>query len=134
MTLVWRGLVLILAVVACAWFALSVVQARDTNRASARVDNGGRPLSPHQARRTLSLLSSAGTLNPDRTVRLLRGQLALDDHRYLAAEEIFGSVARNEPMNLEAWTGLVYAAGAARDRATVILAARHISELYPKLR
>ncbi len=128
-----RATALVFALLACAWFALSARQALDTSRAGALI-GAGKPLSPSQAAHVRRLLDGAGQLNPDRSVELLRGQLASNQRRYRAAEALFASVTRREPMNLEAWSQLVYAAAAAGDRATVVLAARHISELYPKLK
>jgi hypothetical protein len=133
MAMVSRAALLVLALVACAWFGLAAQQAHDMSKASALL-SGGRPLSEQQARTARSLLSSAGTLNPDLTVEELRGRLAFDQHQNAAAELIFASVARREPMNLAAWTQLAYAAAKARDRRTLIEAASRISALYPKLK
>ncbi len=68
------GMVLV-AAVACAWFALGVRQAHDTDAATALVD--GAKLSASQARKADSLLKSAAALNPDREIDLLRAQVAL---------------------------------------------------------
>jgi predicted Zn-dependent protease len=126
-----RAAAALLALVVCAWFAIGIRQSVDTNRATALV-GGGTRLSAPQVRRARSLLSSAASLNPDLTIELLRGQLALDQGRKAAAERAIASVTRREPLNLSAWTQLLYAAGAARDTRTVVLAGRHINLLYPK--
>lgn len=133
MATIWRAGLLGFAVVACAWFALGVHQARDTNRASALI-GGPAPLTVQQAQRAGSLLSSAATLNPDLTPEILRGQLALEQRQSARAVRILSSVTRREPLNLRAWSQLAYAAAEAGDRRTLIRAARHISALYPKLK
>lgn len=118
---------------ACAWFALGVHQAQDTNRASALVGGPGR-LSRVEAARARSLLSSAATLNPDRTPTILRGQLDSEQGAHGAAVRTLESVTRNEPMNLQAWVQLAYAAARDGDRRALVVAARHISALFPKLK
>jgi hypothetical protein len=130
--MIWRAGLLAVAVAACAWFALGARQAVDTNRASALI-GGPSPLSPGEARHARSLLSSAGTLNPDLTPDILRGELALQQGQDAAAERNLESVTRREPLNLEAWSALAFAAARASDRATLIRAARNVSALYPKL-
>jgi predicted Zn-dependent protease len=128
-----RAVLVVVALVVCAWFVLGIVQAQDTQRATALIAGGNR-LSPAQARHARALLDSAGTLNPDLTIDLLRGQLAADQHQLAAAERIAQSVARREPLSLAAWSQLAYAAARRGDRTRLVVAARHISELYPKLR
>ena len=133
MPTIWRAGLLGFAVVACAWFALGVHQARDTNRANALI-GGPAPLTAQQAQRARSLLSSAATLNPDQTPEILRGQLALQQRQSRRAGRILSSVTRREPLNLHAWSELAYAAARAGDRRPLTRAARHISALYPKLK
>ncbi len=132
-TTISRAGLLVLALVAIAWFALAVRQAQDTNGATALL-SAPAPLSAQQAQRARSLLSSAGTLNPDLTVDLLRGQLALDQHHSAAAERILESVTRREPLNFLAWTQLAFAAARRGDRRTLVVAARHLSALFPKVK
>jgi predicted Zn-dependent protease len=124
----------LLALVVGAWFGLAWYQAKETGRASALVGGRSPRLTPRKARQARAALSAAGTLNPDRMVDMLRGQLAFDEHRNTAAERIDRSVVRREPLNLAAWSQLAYAAAATGDRQTLVEAARHISELYPKLK
>lgn len=128
-----RAALLLFAVLTCAWFVLGARQAMDTQRATSLIA-GGQRLTTEQAQRARSLLRSAAALNPDLTIDLLRGQLAADQGQIAVAEKISGSVARREPLNLAAWAQLAYQAARAGDRPTLELAARHISELYPKLR
>jgi predicted Zn-dependent protease len=127
-----RGLVLVVAVLAAAWFALGVRQSTDTSEASALI-TGPSPLSAGQANRARSLLSSASTLNPDKTVAILRGQLAIDQHQNADAVQTLEAVTRDEPDNLSAWIQLAYAAGRAGNRGELTQAGRRISYLFPKL-
>jgi predicted Zn-dependent protease len=122
-----RASLLALALIACAWFVLGARQARDTARASALV-NGSSQLSAADEAHVRSLLRSAGTLNPDLTVDTLRGQLALDENRDRQAAQIFASVTRREPMNLDAWV-LLAQATQQNDRQTFARAIRVIGKL-----
>lgn len=112
MTVLRVALVLGAAAIA-AWFGLGWVQSRDTGRAQALLSTSR--LTPGQARRVGSLLSTAGTLNPDRTVDILRAQLASDRHDYARAVAILESVTRAEPLNFLAWKALIAAAASAGD-------------------
>jgi predicted Zn-dependent protease len=129
--MIWRAGLLAVALVGCAWFALGAHQAVDTNRAATLI--GGASLRPSQARQAGSLLNSAGTLNPDLTPDILRGQLALQRHRYAIGLRELETVARREPLNLQAWSALAFGAARAGDHATLVRAARHVSTLFPKL-
>jgi predicted Zn-dependent protease len=128
-----RAAAAVVALLVSAWFAIGVRQSVNTSRAAALLGSGQRLTAP-QARRARSLLSAAGTLNPDLAVNLLRGQLAIDQHQTRHAERIFLSVTRREPLNLQAWLKVAYAAAADRDSRTLARAARKIEELYPKIR
>lgn len=94
------------ALVACAWFALGAVQAIDTSRATALLS--GRSISPRRADEVRSLLDTAGTLNPDQSVNLLRGQLAYRQGHIGRARGILLSVTQAEPQNLQAWLQLAH--------------------------
>lgn len=96
-----RALALGLAVLACAWYALSVRQSTDAGRA-ARLVSASR-LSPAQAHHATSLIDAAAQLNPDRQVQILRAQLAYDRGRLAAARGILKKVIAAEPENLQAW-------------------------------
>jgi Flp pilus assembly protein TadD len=120
------------AVVICAWFALGFVQARDTSRATALLTRAT-PLSRAEAARTGSLLGSAGTLNPDLTVDVLRGALQSEERNYAAAERTLLSVTRREPDNLEAWVQLAFVAAQDGDHTTAVAAARKVSALHPRV-
>ncbi len=97
-----RSVGLVLAIVVCAWFALGIRQVRDTSRATAILSGQSSPDRAEVAH-AQALLRSAGTLNPDLQVDLLRGQAALLEHDRTRATRIVQSVVRREPMNLEAW-------------------------------
>ena len=90
------------------------------------------PLSAQQARQARSLLGDAEALNPDLSPEILRGQLAFDQRQYPLAERILTSVTRREPLNLQAWVQLTYAAARAGDRRTLIRAARQPLRAVPQ--
>jgi hypothetical protein len=107
-----------LALVIGAWFVLGWVQARDTGRAEALLSVSNTPTAV-QAAQIGSLLNSAGRLNPDRTVDLLRARLAYDRHAYGKAVQILESVTNSEPQNISAWYQLAYTAAPARRIALI---------------
>jgi lipopolysaccharide biosynthesis regulator YciM len=121
-----------LALVLCAWFALGWVQARDAGRADALL-SASSSLSQARAAQIRSLLSSAGTLNPDRTVDLLRARLAQQQHRYGAAVRILESVTRAEPQNVLAWSQLGFTAGGAGHIYLSEHAAQEVGRLVPRI-
>jgi Flp pilus assembly protein TadD len=94
------------ACIVAAWFALGAVQARDTNRADA-ILSSSQTLTAGQASTVSSLLRTAGTLNPDTEVEVLRGQLELAQGDKAKAMRTFERVARREPENIVplAWLG-----------------------------
>ena len=126
-----RALLVGLAVVVSAWFALACVQARDTRRATSLL-TGTTTVSVKQAERARSMLDSAGTMNPDLTVEILRGVLEMDRHHYADAERTLLSVTEREPMNADAWAQLVFAAASNRDRRLALLAGARVVALHPK--
>jgi predicted Zn-dependent protease len=110
----------------CAWYALGVHQAQDINRASNIIEGSNQPTRA-QARHALALLSTAATLNPDRTVDLLRAELALDEGHAATARRILAPVLREEPENVSAWALLARAAG--NDRVVYYAALIHLRTL-----
>lgn len=109
------------AIVLCAWFVLGARQAHDVSRATAIVQQP-EALSAGQAAQVDALLSSAATLDPDRTIALLRGIAAQARGQRERAIRIFEQVTREEPMNVDAWVYLAQAAvgdGALVQRAVV---------------
>jgi hypothetical protein len=121
------------AVVLCAWFALGIRQAHEIDQATAIVSglNGQGKLDPAAASRARSLLSSAGVLNPDLQVDVLRARVALLTNNRASATRILLGVVHSEPMNLDAWYGL---ATSAQSGATISLALSRIAQLEPKTR
>ncbi|HEX4010314.1 MAG TPA: hypothetical protein VHX62_09915 [Solirubrobacteraceae bacterium] len=116
------------ALVVCGWFALGIRQAHDANRASAFMSSAS-PLTAAQVRETRSLLHSAGQLNPDRSVDLLRSQLALRQGDAAQARAIALSVTRAEPQDLDAW--LAYGEASTHDRLGFLLTLQHLNRLAP---
>lgn len=104
-----RWALLACAVLVCAWFALGAVQTHAYNRATALTGQAGRP-SPALTARILGLLETASTLNPDRDVALLRSQALTRAGENPAALRAARGVARDEPLNIDAWTVLAFAA------------------------
>jgi hypothetical protein len=129
---VLRIAVVCLAVVIGAWFVLGWVQARDTGRADALLSATSSPRAA-EAAQIGSLLSSAGTLNPDRTVDLLRARLALYRHDYARAIRILEGVTRSEPQNVLAWAQLGFTEGAAGMIALARRAGKHVVQLAPPI-
>jgi predicted Zn-dependent protease len=126
---VHRVLSLLLALVVCVWFALGIRQARDTSQASSILSNRN-GVSAVQAAHAGSLLSAAGTLNPDTQVDLLRGQVALAQNDRPRAVRIVEDVTRREPMNVQAWLLL---AEASRNVPEIERAVAHVGMLDPRL-
>jgi predicted Zn-dependent protease len=128
MALVRISLVM-LAVVVGAWFVLSARQAHEINRATSVIDQGsgaGRARLAGAGRE----LDAAAFLNPDRSVQILRGRLALSQGHPGKARRVLDGVVSAEPQNLEGWIWLVGAA--VGDRRTGARALRHIGVLDPR--
>lgn len=106
---VLRWALLACAVVVCAWLVLGEVQTRALDQATALVDQPTTPTLSKTAH-ILHLLSTAGTLNPDQNVALLRSQALTRAGRSLAGLRVAEQVARAEPMNADAWVVLGFAA------------------------
>ena len=123
-----RVLIACLGILACAWFALGIRQAHDINRVTTIVGGltGQQRLSAAQAAHANSLLDSAGGLNPDRTVDLLRARVALLRDDRPAATRILLGVVKSEPDNIDAWYGL---ATSASNPHTVSRAIARIAQL-----
>jgi predicted Zn-dependent protease len=102
-----RLLILGVAIAACAWYVLGIRQAHDTAAATGVIVAHGQA---RELAHTRSLLDSAGFLNPDQTVQILRGRLAIEQGHPDQAQRILAAATRAEPMNLEAWIWLTGAA------------------------
>jgi predicted Zn-dependent protease len=97
-----RASVLVLPLLACAWFAVGIRQAHDTAAATSIISRHGAP-SARQAAHARSLLQAADTLNPDSQVELLRARLAfLEGDRTSATRSVL-TVVGEEPENVQAW-------------------------------
>ncbi len=133
MTVAVRITLVVVALAVAAWFGLGWNQDHETQKATALVAGGNR-LTARQARDARAALDSAGTLNPDRAVAVLRGELAIDQRNYRSAIRTLRGVTASEPLNLTAWAELGIAAAKAGDRATLIVAGRHIAVLIPRVK
>jgi predicted Zn-dependent protease len=118
----------LLAIVLCAWFGLGLVQAKNTDRATAILTAGTR-LTAAEQRRVNDLLNTAGALNPDSQVDVLRAQLRLDQGNPAAARAILERVVQREPDNAVAWLWL--AKSAAGSPRTFFRALEHVRRLVP---
>lgn len=125
-----RVALLIVAVVACAWFVLGARQAHEIASATAIV-SGGTQISARQAARADSLLADAGTLNPDTQVDLLRAQVALERGDRGRALAIVRRVNVLEPDNVAGWLSLERAAP---NLTTFYVGAYHLLILAPNVR
>jgi hypothetical protein len=89
-------------------------------------------LTQAQVRKATDALKSAGSLNPDLEVDVLRGQLALDQGHQAKARSILFSVIRREPKLLAAWQ--LYARASVRDPVAFYAAQigiRRLVRLFP---
>jgi predicted Zn-dependent protease len=100
----------IIAILACAWFALGIRQAHDTNAAQS-ILAGATSITPGQASRAQSLIEGAKALNPDKLVTLLQGRLYQLRHETARAARTYEQVTKDEPMNVEGWIALGGVAG-----------------------
>jgi predicted Zn-dependent protease len=120
------------AVAACAWFLLGAVQAHEIDRATAILATGTE-LSPGRAAQARSALNSAGTLNPDTTVTLLRARLAELQHQPKRAIALGEQVVAEEPQNLDAWLALAQVAASAHRLQPLDRAVAALARLDPRL-
>lgn len=122
----------LLALVVAAWFALGIRQTRDTAQATAIIASAASANGPSaaQAAHVRSLLRAAGTLNPDKQLDVLRGQLALLRNDNRGATRILEGVVAQEPLNVAAWVYLARAAFSV-NRHEFGIAAQRIAQLDP---
>jgi Flp pilus assembly protein TadD len=123
-----RAALLALALAAAAWFAIGARQARDTNQASSIIATGG-PLSRAQAAHASALLGSAGFLNPDSEVDVLRARLERARGDVAGARAILNRVVAREPDDAEAWFQL--ASSSAGSPSTFVRAVFNFLRLDP---
>jgi predicted Zn-dependent protease len=105
-----RLALLAIALIMAAWFALGGSQADEINTVTSVLASNSH-LSSAQASSADGLLSSAGFLNPDRNVTLLRGQVALQSGGVHAAQRLLAQVTSAEPDNIDAWAETAHAYG-----------------------
>jgi len=117
------------ALAMCAWFALGIHQAQDIARATAIVSKGS--ANPAQEREVRSLLRDARTLNPDRQVDVLLGEVEVEHRDYAQAREVLEALTRSEPENLLGWLWL--ARSAVNDRRLLYTSLLHVIELDPEV-
>jgi hypothetical protein len=120
-----------LALAACAWFVLGVVQVNKQSDATALIARGGTP-SRAQTAEILRELDSAGTLNPDRNIDLLRAQAEVRARESAIALALMRRVVSAEPRNVDAWIVLGFAARA-QSPALARLANAEILKLAPRV-
>jgi hypothetical protein len=116
------------AAIVAAWFGLGWVQARDLGRAETLLAAG--KVSASQARTVSSLLDTAGTLNPDRTVDITRAQLADTVNNPGLGVRIMEPVTQAEPLNLQAWRELGVVATDNHQRGLAQTAFTHVLRLF----
>lgn len=120
-----------LAVAACAWFVIGVIQADNQSRATALIQGGGTP-TPAQTSQIQHWLDTAGTLNPDRNIDLLRAQAEVRAGQSVKALAVMKRVVREEPRNADAWIVLGFAAQEP-DPALARFAHAKVLELAPRV-
>lgn len=98
------------ALIACAWFALGVRQAHEISRATAIV-SAGNVADAAQAREVRALLHDARLLNPDQEPQILLARIAAERRQARLAVALLEAATREEPQNLEAWVWLAHLAG-----------------------
>ena len=124
-----RVVLLLIALALTGWFALAVHQAVDTNRATGLIMPRA---TQAQLRHAAALIGSAGALNPDRSVDILRAQVELDEHHEAKARAILKRVAAAEPENALAWVWLAKAS--VNDPPDFYRAAFRVDQLVPPVR
>jgi hypothetical protein len=118
-------------VIACAWFVFGIRQANDINAATSILSQSG-PLRPAQAKHVSDLLDSAATLNPDRQVDVLRGDLATTEGRLAQARVILLRVIHDEPRNVNAW--LAYTQATRNNGKAFLDAVNHVHQIVAHLK
>jgi predicted Zn-dependent protease len=98
-----------LAVAACAWFVIGVIQSDNESRANAAINGGGTPTLAQTAQ-IEHWLDSARTLNPDRNIDLLRAQAEVRAGQSAKALALMKRVVRDEPRSADAWIVFGFAA------------------------
>jgi thioredoxin-like negative regulator of GroEL len=125
-----RIAVLVAALIVAAWFVLGARQAREIADVTSLIRNAN-TISPAQAAAASTHLDSAATLNPDRTVVMLRAELDASDNHVARAESELNGVVAAEPDNLDAWFLLAQLEG--NNPRAELAAQHHIAHLLPRV-
>lgn len=128
--LIGRISLALLAAAACAWFIVGIRQTHALASANALI--GGSRISAGQAQHARSLLDTAGWLNPDSEVDLLRAKLDVEQECYAAARRVIYAVLRSEPENARAWLALGHASQG--DPKAFFAAVLELRKLVPRVR
>ena len=102
MTRAWRAGLVVLAVLAAAWFVIGARQAHELDGASNLIDHQAGN-STQASDRTLALLRAADFLHPGDQTDLLRARLALERREYPRAKRLIEQATRSQPDDLNAW-------------------------------
>ncbi len=126
-----RLAILLIAVVACAWYILQIRELSERDRITAFV-NQHTKISEAQAKAADATLDDAQFLNPDQAVSSLRSVVATrvgDRSRALAIAE---AIARREPLNYGTWEFVAYLLEGTHS-PMLRLAKAHIRMLVPSV-
>lgn len=97
-----RVLLAVLALAVCAWFAVGIRQAHQSDAAAAIVGAAGGQSAADLAR-AQRLIDSADFLYPGQDIANLRAEQLLEQRRYDRAAPVIASIVRAEPQNLQGW-------------------------------
>jgi hypothetical protein len=120
-----------LAVAVCAWFVVGAIQTDNENRATAVINGGGTP-TPAQTAQIEHWLDTAGTLNPDHNIDLLRAQAEVRAGQSAKALALMKRIVRDEPRNADAWIVFGFAAQS-QSPALARLAHAEVLDLAPRV-
>ena len=120
---------MVIALVVCAWFAVGIRQAQDTDHATSIIASPA-PLTSAQAAHARSLLDSATFLNPDQEVAVLKADVVARQGDRQRAVAMLMKIVHEEPQNIDAWQAI---ARTATDSHTYFLAFIEIGRLMKRL-
>jgi hypothetical protein len=112
----------------CAWFGLGIHESHEVSLATGILSAPQQP-SRAELARAAAALSSAGLLNPDREIDVLKGRVAVKRGQVPLARSILRAVTRAEPQNLDAW--IWFTGASLGDHADTQLGAGRIAQLDP---
>lgn len=97
-----RLVLVAVAVLACAWFALAIRSTHDEHSVTSLL-NAQNHLTSEQAAAALRTLSQARVLDPDEQLNILRAQVNFHSGRVRTAAALARGIVGREPDNVEAW-------------------------------